>query len=127
MRFLMNDENKFNLALQLILAGIRIVSYNSTEKEKARTTLKSILEQFFCMKNYIELREVSSALVYLAEEQIDVICTQDYYEAKQRGQFSFTRTDIPLSELRLKLTEQAEANQLQQQQLQEKSSTSVVQ
>lgn len=44
-------------------------------------------------------------MVYLSEEQMDTICSKDYYEEKLTGKFSFTRTDVPLSELREKLAE----------------------
>jgi hypothetical protein len=37
---------------------------------------------------------------------METICSKDYYEEKANGHFSFTRTDIPLSEVRAKLQEQ---------------------
>jgi hypothetical protein len=80
MRFLVNDEETFNLTIQLVLAGIKTVNYNGGEKEKMRVTLKNLLEQFFDIQNFAELKEISSALVYLSEEQIEVICGQEYYE-----------------------------------------------
>ena len=40
MRFLFNDKEVFELACQMILAGIRIANNGSTEKDKMRTTFK---------------------------------------------------------------------------------------
>jgi hypothetical protein len=89
MRFLLNDKHMFDLTVQLLLAGVRIVNSGSSEKDKIRSVLKQILEKFFLINNYAEMKAVSADLVYLLEEQIEVICTKDYYDAKLNNEFSF--------------------------------------
>jgi hypothetical protein len=64
----MNDDATFNLAVQLLLASIRIVNYNINEKDKMRATVKNMLEQFLGINNFFELKTISSDLVYLAED-----------------------------------------------------------
>jgi len=61
-----------------------------------RNILKTVLEQFFGVQNYMELKTISGELVYLMEEQIEVICSKDYYDAKMNNDFSFQR--VALSE-----------------------------
>lgn len=58
----------FDLTIQLLLAGVRIVNSGSSEKDKIRNSLKTILETFFGINNYGELKAVSSDLVYLLED-----------------------------------------------------------
>lgn len=40
------------------------------------------------------MKSASSDLVYLMEDQIEVICSKDYYEVKQNSDFSFSRMVI---------------------------------
>lgn len=47
MRYLWNDETAFNLSLTLIFSAIRLGSQGSNDKEKMRSTLKTILVNFF--------------------------------------------------------------------------------
>ena len=39
--------------------------------------------------------------MYLAEDQIDVICSKDYYDAKLKDLFAFSRTATSEAELKL--------------------------
>lgn len=44
MRFLLNDKEVFELTIHLLFAGVRIVNSGSSEKDKIRNSLKTILE-----------------------------------------------------------------------------------
>ena len=68
-----------------MLAGIRIVNQNISDKEKMRNVLKQILENFLNIKNFSDLKKTSSDLVYLMDDQIEALCTKDYYDAKMNS------------------------------------------
>ena len=68
-----------------MLAGIRIVNQNISDKEKMRNVLKQILENFLNIKNFSDLKKTSSDLVYLMDDQVEVLCTKDYYDAKMNS------------------------------------------
>lgn len=46
MRFLLNDKNTFELALTLILSAVHLGNQGTTEKEKIRSTLRGLMENF---------------------------------------------------------------------------------
>jgi hypothetical protein len=71
------------------LAAIRILNNNSSEKDKMRTTAKNILEQFVGIQNFFELKTISADLVFMSDDYIDIILGKDYYDVKDRDQFSF--------------------------------------
>lgn len=46
MRFLFNNKEILDFTVQMILSAIRIANNGSNEKDKMRTTLKQVLEEF---------------------------------------------------------------------------------
>ena len=93
MRFLFNDKPMFDLTIQLLLAGIRIINQGAVDKEKMRTVFKNILEQILCVNEttFKHLRNSSQNLVYLTDDYIDIVCQQNYYEKKIIAEFQFAR------------------------------------
>ena len=75
----------------MILVGIRLANNGTTEKDKMRSALRQILEEFLNFPNYDEIVHISKEIIYLDESQVDYICQKDYYDGKLKEEFSYER------------------------------------
>lgn len=51
MRFLMNNKDMLELAIQLLFEGIRNSTSGHSEKEKMKNTISFLLRDFLCIQN----------------------------------------------------------------------------
>ena len=107
MRYLMNDDEAMKLAITLIFATLHIGPHGSNEKDKIRTTLRSILNHVF---NYSEeeatfLKREGNLIgdQTMDEGEIEKYCQKDFYElmvAAQEGEvFRFKHYKIAEKEM----------------------------
>lgn len=55
----------------MIYIGIRSASNNSGEKDKMRTALRTLLEEFMSVENYDQILQACHKVNYLEESQVD--------------------------------------------------------
>ena len=86
MRFLVNDKHIFELALTLILSVVHLGNQGSTEKDKIRSTMKNIIENFLCQPSdlFSKLKHNAAEMGDLALEdyKVDRLTQKDYYDLK---------------------------------------------
>ena len=68
MRYLLDDKLILELVIQLLFEGVRIANPNAVEKEKIRSVLGMMLEEFMKILNLKELKKKSILLNFLNEE-----------------------------------------------------------
>ena len=64
MRYLMNDEEALNLSLTLVFSAIRFGSQGANDKEKMRSTMKTIMINFlnFSEKEFTYMKRDGSII-----------------------------------------------------------------
>jgi hypothetical protein len=78
MRFLLNDNEILELTFSLVFASITLGTQGVNEKDKMRSSLKTIMEKYFgfASETFLRLKQVGEkiCLKALDEGQIDQFC-----------------------------------------------------
>lgn len=67
MRYLMNNEEVFDLTVMVLLKGIKLSSMGSSEKEKSKNMFKQVLTEFLQYQKFEEIQRKSLDLNDLEE------------------------------------------------------------
>ena len=67
MRYLMNNEEVFDLTVMVLLKGIKLSSMGSSEKEKSKNMFKQVLTEFLQYQKFEEIQRKSLYLNDLEE------------------------------------------------------------
>ena len=92
MRFLLNEEKTFELAITLVLSVVHLSS-QANDKEKIRTTLKTLMETYLEMSAdlFPEFRRNAAHIGNYAMEvsDVDKLIQRDYYDLKKTTDYSY--------------------------------------
>jgi len=102
MRFLLSDSATLDTAITLVMSSIHLGSQGSNEKDKMRTTLKSLMESFLGYEEgkFSKLKRHASAIAdnTLEDSLADKVISGNYYELKLAEVLNFSYEEGALGE-----------------------------
>jgi hypothetical protein len=68
MRFLFNNSEAFDLTILMVMRGLKVSNFSGSDREKMKTLLKQLLEDYFNYHKYEELMKKSREFNDLSDD-----------------------------------------------------------